>query len=257
MKKFDSNLKNLAYLGYRFIAPVFNPVRFYRGIVGYPWYIRDLVRYSFLENSEKIKFSNLYPIIEDKGVSNPFDSHYFYQDVWAFKKIYKSGVPKHIDVGSRIDFVGFTSAVTDVDYVDIRPLETDLPNIKYINGSILKLPFSNDSVGSLSCLHTVEHIGLGRYGDPLDPMGTKKACSELERVLSVGGHLYFSTPIGRPRVCFNAHRIHSPEDILKYFSRLRLVDFSAIDDRGHFCSDVKPRDFLDSNYSCGLFHFTK
>ncbi len=91
----------------------------------------------------------------------------------------------------------------------------------------------------LTCCRTY-HIGLGRYGDPLDPEGTIKAINELKRVLvlAVGGNLYFSLPVGSPRLCFNAHRIHSPGQILEYFSDLKLVEFSGVDDKGNFLENI-------------------
>jgi len=112
-------------------------------------------------------------------------------------------------------------------------------------------------VQSISCLHVAEHVGLGRYGDPLDPQGTQKAAYELTRVLAKGGQLYFSLPIGKPRVCFNAHRIHSPGQILEYFKGLKLVGFSGVTDFGRFAENIPPTDLENANYACGMFHFTK
>jgi hypothetical protein len=112
-------------------------------------------------------------------------------------------------------------------------------------------------VKSISCLHVAEHIGLGRYGDPLDPQGTKKAARELSRCLAVGGNLYFSLPIGKERLCFNAHRIHDPETIIKYFSDLKLVDFSTSGDDKVFVENTEPAKYKDQRYACGMFWFTK
>ena len=103
----------------------------------------------------------------------------------------------------------------------------------------------------------VEHIGLGRYGDALNPAGTQQACAELERVLAPRGDLVFSVPLGVPRICFNAHRVLSPEQILTYFERLRLVSFAGVNDNGVFRQESTPFEFNDASYACGLFHFTK
>ncbi len=220
-------------------------------------YLKELIAYSEMPDSEKISLLNLYPCISDKTTVTHFDAHYFYQDIWAFKKIY-SYLPKcHVDIGSRIDFVGFLTAITKVTFVDIRPLNATLKNLISKKGNILCIPFQDKSVHSLSCLHVAEHIGLGRYGDTLDSRGTKKACSELSRVLAPSGNLYFSMPVGKPRLCFNAHRIHSPKKVLEYFKPLELVEFSGIDDEGNFRLDVDPLLFESAKYACGLFHFTK
>jgi hypothetical protein len=163
----------------------------------------------------------------------------------------------HVDVGSRVDFVGFLTAITKVIFIDIRPLMATLENFESRKGSILSMPFEENSIISLSCLHVAEHIGLGRYGDTLDPLGTKKACEALSRTLAVGGDLYFSLPVGKQRLCFNAHRIHSPKQIIEYFSNLELVEFSGIDDEGKFKRNINISLLENSNYACGLFHFTK
>jgi len=132
-----------------------------------------------------------------------------------------------------------------------------LENFESKKGSILELPFEDDSVQSISCLHVAEHVGLGRYGDDLDPGGTEKATRELARVLARGGNLYFSVPLGKPRVCFNAHRILPPQQVLNYFRDLRLVGFAAVDDSGMFREGITPSELQNASYACGLFHFSK
>jgi len=210
-----------------------------------------------MEHAEPLLIEDAYPCLFDRTTTTPFDSHYFYQDIWVFKRIQASGASNHVDVGSRAIFVGMLTAITEVTFIDIRPLNVNMENFDSKPGSILALPFDDNSVFSLSCLHVAEHIGLGRYGDSLDPKGTKKACRELARVLSVGGNLYFSVPVGVPRVCFNAHRIHSPQQILNYFHDLDLVGFAGIDDNGDFRQQLDPDDLADATYACGLFHFTR
>jgi SAM-dependent methyltransferase len=228
-----------------------------RQLLRYPSFFVELRRYEEMHGAERIAFRDLFPCLDDRTATTSFDTHYFYQDIWAFRKVLESGAPEHVDVGSKIDYVGFLTAVTKVTFIDIRPLHADLANLTCKPGSILSMPFPDDSVPSLSCLHVAEHVGLGRYGDPLDPLGTVKACRELARVLAPGGNLYFGIPVGKPRVCFNAHRIHSCEQILVCFEGLRLVEFSFVDDAGRFIVDADRTSASAAKYGCGLFHFTK
>lgn len=242
---------------YLWINPLCDPFQIVAAIPRYIGFFRDWVRYSKLPQAEPLIILDTHPCIHDKTQTTAFDAHYFYQDIWAFKKIYAAEPNCHVDVGSRVDFVGFLTAITKVISIDIRPLIANLENFESRKGSILSMPFKNDSVVSLSCLHVAEHIGLGRYGDPLDPLGTKKACRELARILAPAGNLYFSLPVGKPKLCFNAHRIHSPKQIIEYFSGLEIVNFCGIDDEGNFRRNVDMSTFENATYACGLFHFTK
>jgi SAM-dependent methyltransferase len=240
----------------KWLAPVVD-VHIRSGFKNYMRYRKDWRAYSQMPNAETLQLKDASPQLHDRTPSNPYDPHYFFQGIWATKKIKKSNVSAHVDVGSQAIFVGLLSVITHVTYIDIRPMPLSLDNYESRQGSILDMPYDDNSIPSLSCLHVTEHIGLGRYGDPLDPEGSKKAIQELARVLAPGGNLYFSLPIGKPRVCFNAHRIHSPHQILDYFSDLQLVSFSVSSDKNELLLDANPYDFLNANYACGMFHFTK
>lgn len=257
MKQFDSAPKNLAYLAYRWISPLVDPVRLAAAVPRYFRYFRDWARYSRLPGAEPVRIADTFPCIHDRTESTGFDRHYFYQDIWAFRKILSSGAREHVDVGSRADYVGFLAAAIPVTFIDIRPLQAEVEGLACRKGSILEMPYADRSVASLSSLHVAEHIGLGRYGDPLDPGGSRKACRELARVLAPGGNLYFSLPVGAPRLCFNGHRIHAPRTILEYFPDLDLVELSGVTDEGRFVRNIDIDTLGRSGYACGLFHFTR
>lgn len=254
--EFLNQKKNIFFL-LRLVEPVLDPVKILKGMRGYIWYIKDISAFNRTAR-KKIKFnSNLYPILNERTGFTPFDGHYFYQQLWTFEQILKNKPKEHIDIGSTYEMSGYISKITRAKFIDLRPIKASLKNFIIERGNILHLKYPDNSIKSLSCLHVAEHIGLGRYGDPIDPDGTKKACSELARVLSKEGFLYFSAPIGKERLCFNAHRIHDPRTILKYFRSLKLISFSAVDDKGNFYEDVNPKDYQDMDYGCGLFLFTK
>jgi hypothetical protein len=224
----------------------------------YREYLASWRDYQALPDAEPLRLFESYPCFGDKTVATSFDSQYLYQAVWATEQISCSSAQRHIDIGSDIKFVALLTTRLPVIFIDIRPLYAPgVSRLRSVAGNIIQLPFADRSVESLSCLHVAEHIGLGRYGDALNPDGTRAACTELGRVLAPGGSLFFSVPIGRPRVCFNAHRVHSPQQILDYFQELSLVRFAAINDHGAFLERVTPSDLAQATYSCGLFHFTR
>jgi ubiquinone/menaquinone biosynthesis C-methylase UbiE len=164
-----------------------------------------------------------------------------------------------VDIGSRIDgFVAHLLPFCSVEYVDIRPIESPFPELVFKEGSILELPYPDNSIESLSCLHVIEHIGLGRYGDPVDPEGHIKAARELSRVLKPGGKLYLGTPVGKETVCFDAHRIFFVETILELFGELQLESFDFINDQAkHIEFSYPNKEANMARYGCGLFLFSK
>lgn len=257
MKRFKSKPKNLAYLGYRLIKPVFDPIHFLQGIYGYVWYIRDLISFKNQSPKTPVKSIDLFPVLDEKVSFTPFDAHYFFQQIWVFKNVLKSQPKSHVDVASTYELSGYLSTIVPTTFIDLRPIDSQLDNLTIKRGDILNLPYDDNELKSMSCLHVVEHIGLGRYGDPIDPDGTEKACKELARVLAKGGMLYFSTPIGKNRVCFNAHHIHSPSELLTYFKDLKLIEFSVVDDTGVFKINTDYRRYNSADYACGMFVFTK
>jgi SAM-dependent methyltransferase len=204
--------------------------------------------------------ADMYPILSDFDKECGIASgHYFSQDLWAARKIYSKRPNRHVDVGSRIDgFVAHLLVFMDVEVIDIRPLVSEVERLRFVQADATTLSeFENDSVESLSCLHAAEHFGLGRYSDPVDPEAVFRLMGSLRRVLSRGGRLYFSVPIGRERVEFNAHRVFSVESVLAEFHPLSLVSFGMISDDGKLHLEADAKSTGAQEYACGLFEFEK
>lgn len=259
MRVFKHSIKNGGYLIWRLINPLIDPIRFLKGFYGYFWFFRDLVNYKYkLKNGKpRLVGMNLFPILDERAPLTFFDAHYFYQQLWVFENVLRDKPLFHVDVASTYQMSGYLSKIVKTKFIDLRPIKTSLENLEIQKGDILNLHLEDNSVPSLSCLHVIEHIGLGRYGDSIDPDGMLKACAELKRILAPGGFLYVSTPIGKERLCFNAHRISFPDTVLEYFKDLNLVSFCVVDDEGNFIENVNHKNYRDSNYSCGMFLFKK
>lgn len=194
----------------------------------------------------------LYPCLFDNTELTVIEPIYFYQDSWAFERIYLVKPTTHIDIGSQHNFVAHLSKVVDLTMVDIRPLSLAMDSIKFIKGSILELPFGNETVASLSSMCVIEHIGLGRYGDPIDPNGSEKSFKEIDRVIKVGGNFYFSVPVEQVnKVYFNAHRAFNEEYLLKDL----LGNYEVIDKKYIYGNNFT--DELIPEWGVGCYHLKK
>jgi hypothetical protein len=240
----------------------FSPRVLLQSLKGTPAFVKSLRQYQRMNSrpSFRVALRDMFPILTDSGDgAGVVGGHYFHQDLWAARKIFERSPTRHIDVGSRIDgFIAHLLVFIPVTVVDIRPLESSIKGLTFLQDDATDLSgLPNDSVDSISSLHAAEHFGLGRYSDPIDPAACFKFMTALERVLAPQGRLYFSVPIGRERVEFNAHRVFAPQSILDAFPQLELLSFSFVGDDGRLYEDTNPLAIPESELACGLFEFTK
>ncbi len=203
---------------------------------------------------------SLYPCIRDKTLATSFDRHYVFHTAWAARVIAKTRPARHVDISSSLYFCSIVSSFVPVDFYDYRPAELNLSGLHSSHADLAELPFPDGSIQSLSCMHVIEHIGLGRYGDPLNPTGDLGAASELSRVLAVGGNLLVVVPVGESNIYFNAHRVYSYRQVKAMFSDLDLVEFSLIPDdprEGGIIAHATAEQSDRQHYGCGLFWFRK
>jgi SAM-dependent methyltransferase len=205
-----------------------------------------------------VEWEDRYPCLDDKSAKTRFDRHYVYHTAWATRVLARTKPELHIDVSSSVYFSALASAIVPVRQYEFRPPELQLDGLEVVQGDLMKLPLEDHSVKSLSCMHVVEHVGLARYGDPMDADGDLKAIAELKRVLAPGGQLLFVVPAGRPRIEFNAHRIYSFEQIRELFKEFELQEFALIPDKaetGHLVYSASPELCAAQKYACGCFLF--
>lgn len=241
----------LGYLG-------INLNTFWSTITGLPWYFRELSKFkqASVTSDENWPIS-IYPIFTDrKDMSGSARGQYFYQDLYVANLIAKKKPARHVDIGSRIDgFVAHVASYREIDVMDIRPLKDNLQNIKFIQADLMKPDASNaDMTDSLSCLHTIEHFGLGRYTDPIDFEGHKKGLDAMYKMLTKGGTFYFSTQIGPQKVFFNAHRTFTVSYLLNLFEgKYEVETFTYIDDSDNLHIDVPlTEEAIKTNYDCKM-----
>ena len=236
-----------------------------RTFVGLVWLVRDALRYHWADKKVSSGFplslTNSYPALHDwfeRAGTQP--RHYFLQDLWGARKVFESGVKEHVDIGSRIDgFISHCLCFTRVMILDIRKLDIPLEGLSFRQANCMNMEnIPSNSIGSMSSFHAIEHFGLGRYGDPIDPLGYEKALLEMQRVVATGGSIYLGVPVGHQRLEFNAHRIFDPTTFIPLFEeKFELVEFSIIDDQDILHEKQDPGRWRHLNFGCGLFHFRK
>lgn len=202
-------------------------------------------------------------LFDYESVAGNNKGHYFHQDLLVAKLIRENQPERHLDIGSRIDgFVAHVASFRDIEVGDIRKLEkSEHENIKFIQLDIMS-PQNLKKTDSLSCLHTIEHLGLGRFGDPIDVDGHLKGIENLVNLLKKNGRLYISFPIGQnDEVHFNAHRVFNPRSIFSYSSikeNMELERFDYVDDLGNLHKNIDLSEIKhDTKYGCGIYTFLR
>ena len=238
-----------------------------RGLKGTGHMLRDYRQFSTQSRSSKdFSFGITYPCpadrFEEGGVAS---GHYFHQDLLVARRIFERRPLRHIDVGSRVDgFVAHVASFRKIEVLDLRRITKTVKNITFHEFDLMAEANQFDaSCESLSCLHTLEHIGLGRYGDRIMVDGHLEGFQRLWAILKPGGVLYLSVPIGPQRIEFNAHRVFAVQTILDMArDKYELLNFSYVDDIGdlHENVDVSAgavKNSFDCWYGCGIFEFLK
>lgn len=220
------------------------------------WYSFDFSDFMYQRGSDSLfSLGENKPCFDDRlDQGGTMNGAYFHQDLLVARLIHSANPRVHVDIGSRTDgFVAHVASFRELELLDIRPIMSNVRNIRFSQADLMNLPDGLKSyTDSISSLHAIEHFGLGRYGDPIDYWGYLKAIDNIYEMLQSGGTFYFSVPIGPQRIEFNAHRVFSVQYLLELLSqKYTLVSLSIINDAGDLFEDVGiTEDQITSNYGC-------
>lgn len=239
--------------------------RWIKQLIKYAIFVTEYLGFRKLTSAHANRFPPLswrerLPCLDDKNSNTPFDKHYIYHPAWAARVLAKTRPSRHVDISSSLAFSTIVSAFIPVDFYDYRPALIGLKGMNSKFGDLMKLPFPDGELESVSCMHVIEHVGLGRYGDPLDVDGDIKSLTELKRIVRSGGDLLIVVPVGLPRIVFNAHRIYAYEQVVGHFEGFELKEFSLITDHGSpegMIENASPNLVRLQKYGCGCFWFRK
>lgn len=239
-----------------------DPRNFINSFRGLPRFFRDLHAFRRTYTGKLTLLPCLHDWFSEAGTIH---NEYFIQDLMVARMIHKARPEKHVDIGSRLDgFVAHLASFRGVEVFDIRPLTANISGISFKQADLMSQDFSYlEYCDSLSCLHAIEHFGLGRYGDPINPLGYERGLINMALMLKPGGSLYLATPIGVERVEFNANRIFDPQTVKSCAEKngLDLFKLFTISQNGLVVEVDINSDSLSSlsteDYNLGIFVFIK
>ena len=222
-------MKSLSSLMKEYIHKIFwilssqlgiDPRKFISSIIGIPKFISDYISFTKLYKGK----INILPCFSDwMSEGGSTKSEYFWQDIYVAKKVFDYTPLKHVDIGSRVDsFVAHVASFREIEIFDIRPINAEIPGVTFKKADLMNISDYESYCDSLSCLHALEHFGLGRYGDPINVDGYKHGLVNMASILKPGGIFYLSVPTGFERVEFNAHRIFNPISLVEFTESLDL-----------------------------------
>lgn len=243
-----------------------NLSKMYHSIRGLPDFFYDLKKFKSQYHG---KFS-LMPCLADRfEEGGSLKNEYFWQDLLVAQLVFKSSPEKHIDVGSKIDgFVAHVASFREIQVLDVRPISPIVPNVVFRKADLTKIQDEmviglTAATDSLSCLHALEHFGLGRYGDEVNVLGYEVGLVNLCRILKMDGTLYLSIPIGIERVEFNANRVFNPLKIISFcqtnglqIQQLTLIRNDNIGTEVEITNENLV-SLANQEYNLGLFIFKK
>ena len=233
----------------------------FRSLRGMPRFVRDLIHFRSGYVGRLKLLPCLHDWYEEGGTTK---NEYFWQDLLVARMIFAAKPEKHVDIGSRVDgFVAHVASFRDIEVFDVRPITTKIPGVIFKQADFMSPIGQVAYCDSLSCLHALEHFGLGRYGDPVDPGGADRGFANMASLLKERGVFYLSVPIGIERVEFNANRVFDPRHIIKLASQNSLQPFAltVISGGGRVervqLNEACLVDLANQHYALGVFSFVK
>ena len=159
-------------------------------------------------------------------------SHYPETDTWLYDALDKYPIndKSYLIIGSEEPYYeGIEiSRKANVMMVEYQKVTSDHPMLR----TMIVDDFEKDQEifdGAIS-ISSVEHSGLGRYGDPLDPDGDLKSMEFLFNKLKPGALCFLSVPIGKDQILCNAHRVYGRERLPLLIKGFEIIDtFGLID----------------------------
>lgn len=177
----------------------------------------------------------------------------------ALARLYESTEIQILDVGSSESLLAYELASLnyDVTAIDIRPIALSHPNLKFVKTDICQPVLATTSFDCVIALSTLEHIGLGWYGDKIGEELDCQAVKQIYALLKPGGSFILTVPYGKSAVT-PVHRIYDRTSLQKLVREFTIVRSSygiQLDDFTYTVTDdesiASTKEHNPSNYLPG------
>jgi ubiquinone/menaquinone biosynthesis C-methylase UbiE len=178
----------------------------------------------YLEQSECRKFSDC-RLLAKLIYSQPPNSDRYLEYPWLLENIRITG-GKILDVGSTASnmLYNFLPKEVQIYSIDLNSKNIESAAVKFSVGDIRKTNYEDNYFDVISCISTLEHIGVaGRYGSDDDPSGDLKAVKEMARILKPGGTILLTVPYGT-RDVLPINKLYNKERINELFKDFFSVE---------------------------------
>jgi len=111
---------------------------------------------------------------------------------------------------------------------EIITVEYNIPENKTTQLQVVSYWDFQKTQNMYDCIVTyssIEHSGLGRYGDPLDPNGDIKTMDDIHNNLNENGLLIWGGPVGSDALVWNAHRVYGRIRLPLLFSKFEEMEW--------------------------------
>lgn len=205
-------------------------IRALKLIFGIPKSYFLFLRY-FRSNLRDIPFGNIKVKIAPYQFIDPFEFFDYYAVFYAWVSRWferRKRRLKILDVGGVKIANAILSAKHDITSVVLKDPLDKITDIKYVICDVGdgKLPIYDDFFDVLICPATIHLIGLGRYGDKINPYAIPNFISEINRVMKrENSHIFLATTLGENALIFNIYYIFDFHTYLRLFKGWNLIEY--------------------------------
>jgi len=123
---------------------------------------------------------------------------------------------------------------------DITTVEYNKPHIEHENFKVISYDeFKNSSYkfDMILSYSSIEHSGLGRYGDDIDPNGDIDTMNTIYDHLNNDGCIGLGIPIGKDTLVWNANRIYGRHRLPLLLEKFNIIEWYGGNET---CLDILP-----------------